>query len=153
MICVDISHTVIRDFPKVVSGIQKGGWKLSLHVLLILPALRTNPCPPSNDSLYQIPPFLVPLFAHTCYLCTCCGHCVSSMLSGETWLEHRAPGHTGDYLACSQVLGWLLEKTTAKVGPGGLRGTLEQVELGAKRSFARNHQLPLKSVRIEVRFY
>ena len=45
MICVDISHTVIRDFPKVVSGIQKEGWKLSLHVLLILPALRTNPSP------------------------------------------------------------------------------------------------------------
>ena len=73
-------------------------------------------------------------------------------LSGETWLEHRAPGHTGDYLACSQVLAQLLEKTTAKVGPGGLRGTLEQVELGAEHSFARNHQLPLKSVRIEVLF-
>ena len=27
------------------------------------------------------------------------------------------------------------------------------VELGAKHSFARNHKLPLKSVRIEVLFY
>lgn len=127
-ICVHVSHTVIRDFPEVVSGIRKGGWKLSLHLLLILPTLRTNPRPPAMIPCirFHLPCSLRLL--STCYLCTCCEHCVSSMprLSGETWLEHRAPGHTRDYLACSQVLGRLLEKTTAKVGPAGLRGTLEQ---------------------------
>lgn len=126
-ICVRVSHTVIRDFPKVVPGIQKGGWKLSLHLLLILPTLRTNPRPqqwfPVSD-----PTFPVPSVCSAPVTCALAVGTVSSMpkLSGETWLEHRAPGHTRDYLACSQVLGRLLEKTTAKVGPAGLRGPLEQ---------------------------
>lgn len=128
VICVHVSHTVIRDFPKVVSGIQKGGWKLSLHLLLILPTLCTNPRPPALIPCTRLRLSCPLRLLSTCCLCTCCGHCVSSMpeLSGETWLEHRALGRTRDCLACSQVLGRLLEKMTAKVGPAGLRGTLEQ---------------------------
>ena len=45
-----------------------------------------------------------------------------AMYGCESWTINKAEY----YLACSQVLGRLLEKTTAKVGPAGLRGTLEQ---------------------------
>ena len=119
MLCIHVSHTIIRDFPKVVSGIQKGGWPL---------CTPTPAPPPSNDSLYQIPPFLFPPFAQ--HLLPV--HFLWALRPQHTqtlWgnmVRAQSPGAHKGLLSLLPGAGPALGEDEAKVGPGGLRGTLEQ---------------------------